>query len=71
MSNIRAVVDLAVIPREWSLDQFNKVIEETGLIVVDTEYYGKEGLGVQVVDEANLEILTVEEYDKRRKKNEK
>lgn len=70
MANVKAVVDLSVIPKNMTLDQFNNIIEKTGLIVVDTQHYFNDDLGVQIVDE-NLEIITIDEYNERTRMEER
>lgn len=63
---LKAVVDISVIPNGWSLDKWMKVAEGTGFLVVDTYQSGVEDLGVKVVDEDNFELITIEEYEKRK-----
>ena len=62
---VKVVVDLGVIPKNWSLEDFNRIIDETGLVVVDTQYYPNDDMGVKIIDEDNLELITIEEYEQR------
>lgn len=68
---LKAVVELSVIPQGWTLDHLIEVANETGFIVVDTQYYSEDGLGVQIIDDDNLEILKIEEYNERKRMEER
>ena len=53
MNNIKAIIDLSVIPEGWDIEEFIRVVKTTNYIIVDTTHYdrlGENDLGVQILD---------------------
>lgn len=67
MSKSKIVVDLNVIPKQWTVEQFYNVIENTGLVIVDTEHYPKDKKsGIAILDEdSNLKVVNFDDFQEK------